>query len=422
MDDVLRVVLVFFGLFYLVASAFAFRAVAMDSLLTNAIAALAAKAPVPDRAERFRHRWIVVSALLIGGGAVSLVMLLATAPWLLAAATTASLAYICILAPRFVDPTDPPVEGGRQKSFLQTATIGAVTLLAFAAEQRGVLAPPGEAIGRAGVAVAFFAALGGYAIWMLRKADLRRPDSGSDGVEPPAFDEPSEPADAGIDPATLAEIRIVLTPSWGRGCALDAETGEPLSWDVYHALLTQTERDLLQDWVCLFVTVADPNDPRQAALVAPDGVAQLDARGRPIFEAIAARLGRDRVAFEPAPRPELPRIEVSAVKVMADHLCDPLWFDGEDRVGCFPSSAFGLSWRLTCALSGWSVAFDDKLTESGEPSPDGRWSEADAAAHEAEGRDLAGQLAAELAATGRGHVRVIYHPSGGVREIVAAGH
>jgi hypothetical protein len=419
MDDLLRVVLVVFGLFYLAASAFAFRAVAMDSLLTNAIAALAARKPEADAAERFRHRWIIVSALLIGAGALSLVTLLASAPWLLAAATTASLVYICILAPRFVDPTDPAAAGGRAKSFLQTALIGTVSLLAFAADRQGVFAMPGDAPIRAVLAVSGFAMLCAYTVWILRKADLKRSRAGDDGLDVPSFDEPLVYRDT--DPDALAALRIVLNPSWGRGCALDAETGEPLSWDVYRALLTETERDLLEDWIGLFVTVADPADPRRAALLAPDGVAQLDARGRPIFETVAARLGQDRVAFEPAPRPEPPRIAVEAVKVMADYECDALWFDGEDRVGCFSSADFGLSWRLACALSGWSVAFDEKLTEAGEPSSEGVWSEADAAAHAAEGRDLAHQLAAELVATGRAHVRVVYHPVGGAPETIAGG-
>jgi ribosomal protein L13 len=50
-----------------------------------------------------------------------------------------------------------------------------------------------------------------------------------------------------------------------------------------------------------------------------------------------------------------------------------------------------------------------------------RWSEAAAAAHAAEGRVLAGRLARELAATGRGHVKVVYHPVGGDLETVAPG-
>jgi hypothetical protein len=425
MDDLLRLVLRLVGAFYLLTAVFALRAVAMDRLLSAALNAIAPGKEHATPAERVRNRFLTVSSLLIGTSSLALLALLDLAAPLMLASVALQVVYLAYLGPRCIDPEEPPEPGSRQKSVLATGMIAAAAALACAAWWRGSLVSVSETPIAAALAAAGLIALLAYAYRLSRTADLKRPhafdapldlsDSQDGGWEPPP--EPD------ISPEVLARTAIVLNPGWGDLGARDAGTGEPLPYRVYEALLTQEERDLLADWNCLFIQVADPADPRRVAMTDPEGLQKLEELGRPIFERIAARLGPERVAFEPAPRPRRPTLEVAAVKVMADYSCYPLWFHEEERVGCFSPSELALSWSLELALGAWAGDFDDSLVELDRDEPGGpvRWSEAAAAAHAAEGRVLAGRLARELAATGRGHVKVVYHPVGGDLETIAPG-
>lgn len=420
MDDVLRLVLRCLGAFYLLAAILGLRAVATDRFLSQALAAISPGVPGAVAADRLRNRVLTASALLIGASSLALLALLDLSVPLLGLVVALQVAYLGYLAPRFVDSAEPPDPGARRRSVLATGVIAEAALLTYAASRRGLLFAPVDATIPATLATIGFAALCGYAVWLMRPWQ-RLPALGlkaeDESLPMTADDEvwEIEGSDPEADPATMS---VVLTPSWHGGAIFDARSGRPLSHRARTELLTELDRDLLADWLCLFVDVADPKDPRGAALAAPDGLARLEALGRPISEAIAARLGADRVAFEPAPRPVGPGIDVAAVKVMADHGCDPLWFHDRDRVGCFSSSQFGLSWSLTCDLGGWAVAFDESLDRD-DPGGAPRWSEAEAKTHEAEGRHLAERLAGELAATERAHVRVVYHPVGSPIETIA---
>lgn len=414
MDDLLRLVLRLVGAFYLLAAILGLRAVAMDRLLTNAIAGITlGKA---SRGDLLRNRFLTVSSLSIGIAALALLALLDLALPLLLAALGLQLVYLCYLGPRLVDPDEAPEPGSRRKSVIATGVIAAVAFLGFAAWWRGLLYGLAEAPISAALAGAGLVALGGYAVRLSRDARLDRPSAANDddGLRPADWptDEPE------IDSEELESTRIVLTPGWGRLGALDAQTGAELPYRIYDTLLMQHERDLLGGWNGLFIEVADPADPRRVAMCDPDGLRRLEEFGRPIFEMVAMRLGEGRVAFEPVPRPQLPTIEVAAVKVMADYGSHPLWFHDEERVGCFSPGEFGLSWSLELDLGTWAMAFDDSL-DPDDPGGPARWSVAEAAAHVASGRGLARRLAAELTATGRGHVRVLYHPAGGGIEPVA---
>ncbi|TDR89020.1 hypothetical protein [Enterovirga rhinocerotis] len=421
MTDILAIVLQGAGLFYLLAAFAGLRSVAMDRFLSQAIDALAPRPEAEQKADRLRNGFLAVSLLAFGIAGAALLARLEVALPLLAAVLGLQIVYLGILAPRLVDPAGPPDPGSRSKSWLLTAILGALAILAFAAWRIGALFPFAQAPIGTSVFAAACLALAAFAIHLARSGTRRSPsppDAEPDLFEPDD-DNVHDDTDPGVSHGDPETIRLVVTPSWGHGSVLDAANGLPISHRLRLALLTEEERMLLADWNCLFIDVADPSDPRRARLEEGDALAKLDALGRPIAESIAARLGPDRVAFEPAPRPVPPRIAVSAIKVMADYGCHALWFhEDPDRVGCFSAGEFGLSWALTCSLGGWAVGFDERL-DPDDPGGGSRWSAAEEAEHLAEGHDIARRLAAELAETDRGHVAVFYHPTGGTLERVA---
>ena len=91
--------------------------------------------------------------------------------------------------------------------------------------------------------------------------------------------------------------------------------------------------------------------------------------------------------------PSRPLHESKRIKVMADYYCDPLWALDEDLYGCFPPEDLGLSDDLTGALNAWALSYDGSL--SADDPATSLWSEAEHAAHAAEGRRLAVRLKRE---------------------------
>jgi hypothetical protein len=91
--------------------------------------------------------------------------------------------------------------------------------------------------------------------------------------------------------------------------------------------------------------------------------------------------------------PALPPHESKRIKVMADYQCDPLWALDEERYGCFAPEMIDLSPQLAADLNAWAVAYDTSLNLD-DPA-NGHWTDAQYAAHAAEGRSLAGRLKRE---------------------------
>ena len=172
-------------------------------------------------------------------------------------------------------------------------------------------------------------------------------------------------------------------------------------------MLTEADDHLIQYWMDVFRDVADAADPQRCRFKAPDGAARMEKAGRPIFEQLAARLAPGQLRFEPVPWPRLSRYDVSAVKLMAEAGNDPLWGTSGGFDHNIDARFFGISWALALDLNVWRLDFDEAL-DWYNPSAKPRWSVAEAAAHEAEGRVLAERLAGELAATGRAHVPVSF--------------
>jgi hypothetical protein len=107
-----------------------------------------------------------------------------------------------------------------------------------------------------------------------------------------------------------------------------------------------------------------------------------------------SRASDDGAVLRPFPEePSLPPHESKRIKVMADYQCDPLWALDEERYGCFAPEMIDLSPQLAADLNAWAVAFDTSINLD-DPAT-GHWSDAQHAAHAAEGRRLAGRLKRE---------------------------
>ncbi len=91
--------------------------------------------------------------------------------------------------------------------------------------------------------------------------------------------------------------------------------------------------------------------------------------------------------------PVRPLHECQRIKLMADYGCDPLWALDEDIYGCFPPEDLNLSDDLTGAIKAWAAAYEGSINLD-DPATD-LWSSEQRAAHEAEGRRLAGRLKRE---------------------------
>jgi hypothetical protein len=91
--------------------------------------------------------------------------------------------------------------------------------------------------------------------------------------------------------------------------------------------------------------------------------------------------------------PVLPPHESKRIKVMADYQCDPLWALDEERYGCFAPEMLDVSPELAADLNAWALAYATSLNLD-DPAT-GNWTDAQYAAHAAEGRRLAGRLKRE---------------------------
>jgi hypothetical protein len=230
--------------------------------------------------------------------------------------------------------------------------------------------------------------------------------SGHDGTS--AWrDDPEDDRDArtASDIARIKQTPLVMRPSWNRGAFFDARTGEPVDIPICDDYAVEDEAAIAA-WLTLFADAADPADPYRCAMRTLDGLQRVADEGRPIFERLVARMGPERIRFEPQAAPLATKhADVTRIKLMADYPNHPVWIMDADRCEPVDADEFGLSWRLARDIGTWELegtAGDDP----DEPNSQLAQSGADADAHEEQGRKLAVRVARELAATGRGNIVV----------------
>lgn len=389
-DIVLRLI----GAFYILAAPLIIRAGATNLLLTRAISAISMKVSTADQVEERRVLFLGAMALLTGAGGILLAARLDLALWAFLANAAVYALYLLVLAPRFFDPWDEPDEKGRRQTrnafFVY---LGATAIVAAAWWSGALRAAADEHPAVLALCAAAFAAIFFYAWRSLRLVRGVATAGTAAGVAEPEH--------------TLPE-RVVLTPSWSGTGLIDADTGEPV-W-LAPGLLPRDIGEGIDAWLDLFRELADRDDPWRRALRDPADLARIEAAGGPVREALCAHLGPDRVTFEPAARPCPSTTTFATMKVAAGFESDPLWAmsgDGQGYEYSCSAHHVGISWALAEDLLAWALDYDNSFADQDR---DGRrtWTAAEAADHGRRGLALAGRLAAEFAATGRGDVAVWY--------------
>jgi hypothetical protein len=391
------------GAFYALAAVFALRRCAMDLLLTRALAALRASDSKETRAENGRIALQVLQLLLVGFGGIALMPLLSLALPIFIASAGLHALNVFVLAPRIFDPLDPPDAAGLAQRRRSMLVYLMATLLIAAAEFAGVLRDwRAEAWPVLALAALLGLGLMGYAFRLLRgmpRAPAWATDTAPLGPLP--ADEPPQP-EPGYDEA-LRNASFILSPSWDEGALFEAKTCRPVFLTLPRDMLTEADWDAIQFLLDVWRDVGDPADPQRCRFSAPDGAARIATEGEWVFQQLAARLAPRPIRFEPTPWPRLSLHDATAVRLMSELGAGPLWVTNETGHEPVNPQDFGISWRLALDIHIWGLDFDEGIGWD-DPGGPPLWTEAEAAAHEAEGLLIAQRLARELAATGRGHV------------------
>jgi hypothetical protein len=397
-------ILVLIGLFYTIAAIVTIRVGAINMLMTNALSALSSVEPRVQAAERNRGWLLGLMAVLYGAGGILLVFRLDIAAALFALSAVVYALYLHWIAPKFLDPWDPPEEPGRSSTKNAFLLYLGATAVVLAAWHAGALAPlSGQSPWVVTGAAALVLALAIYALHAF--SPWRR------------YPRVALPMDDGLSPPLPQ--KLVMTPGWDGTGLVDAADGEPIWYSLSEKDMPQADWQDITAWNELFRDMADPDDPLGQWFRVADAEKRLEEAGRPVFERLARRLGADRIAFEPKPRPNHPQVEFSACRIFIDANGDPLQrIEGDAHHFLAPVRA-GISWSLANALGDWAFRYGGRL-DPGDIDAPPNWTPREEAAHRAEGRALAERLARELAATGRGHVAIWYDPYGTGAERVSA--
>lgn len=379
------------GLFYIAAGIVAARQMLLNDILDKALSGLTME-PVP-RAEALRARWLMGGALsvFLGGTLLAVLSVLALPAFLIAAAGQAL--YLGHVAPRFLDPGDPPdADGRRSTANAFRLYLAATALVALGAAAGRLRWPQDEPWPLAGALIAA-ALFSGYHIHQLCRPLGGRPE--------PA----DQPLDGSDDAPLPQRIRLQIRPPLLPFA--DDETGRV----VPQALAVRTFGEELVgdilDWETNYLGTI-PQGKRRGGFTDPETAGYHEAEGRALAARMADAIGAARVVYAPvgtpfARAPERLRTDPARIKVMADYGCHPLW-SLDDDYGEIDPEVLGLSAALVADLGAWAERFEDALDwdDAGAPKEDDGF----LAGHEAEGRRLAVRLARELRDQGRGHVMV----------------
>ncbi len=262
------------GAFYTVGGIMALRAIAMDSVLDQALASLSLSGPDPD--DVLRRRALAATSVVTGVAGLSLVLLSGWAVWLFLLNLGLQAGWLVFAARRF-PPTDESEALGRRR-VANAAVIWAVaTAMVFWLRSQGRL---GTLADQWHIAVLAVAALA-MTVWIGRQL------AWNPGPRPAFGEEPD-----GMPVVLPRPTRVRLRLRYGYQPLLDADTD--LAVD-YFEHLPEALADRLRDWENAFHDAVDPYDPDAGPAFSEDESLAHQAEGYAIVAALRAEFGDDNV-------------------------------------------------------------------------------------------------------------------------------
>lgn len=389
------------GAFYVFAGFVAGRAALMSAMLDTALAGLTMK-PVAVR-ERALSIWLIASAWLVFASGVLLMVLSQEAVWAFVLCALSQGFYLTIAAPYYFDLEDPPDPQGRRQTTNAFFLYLAATLAVIWASGR-YLTPIADLPLLLNVTA--WSALGAFAAYMIWHSisATRIPSAspGWQGVDQTEgdFSDPAKPFDPRL-------TRITLSRDGGASPLKNEKTGADV--DLQSLPVSDSLRAKLLDWFrdgdpdmigsaytlaerlaheCTDIAVAEPGVPNSYFRY---------AFPTPYADPQTGAANWDRM---------------SAVKIMCDHDCHPVWAANEGVVGDFPPQALAISSALEDALLDWQDRYDASFNPRDPTQP--KWSAEDILAHERDGFELARRVKAE-----RPEITVLVHSARGVLTVEA---
>lgn len=262
------------GAFYTFGGIVALRALAMDSVLDQALASITRSRPDPE--DLLRRRVLAATSVITGVSGLSLALLSAWAPWLFLLNLGLQAAWLVFAARRF-PPTDDSEALGRRR-VANAAVIWAVAtamVLWLRAEDR-----LGALTDRWPAAILVVAALG-MAAWVARQL------AWNPGPRPAFGEEPD-----GMPITQPRPTRVRLVRRYGYQPLLDADTGYPV--DTFEHL-PEALAERLRTWENDFHDAVDPYDPDAGPDFSEARAQAHDLEGEAIAAALRAEFGDDNV-------------------------------------------------------------------------------------------------------------------------------
>lgn len=252
------------GAFYVFAGFVVMRAMVLDRLMDQVLAAL--KDPGSAR-ERMRSNVLSVGAFLTMAGGVALVILSPVAVVLFAINALWQGGYL-LWAERALPPEDEADKRGRQQTKNAFVIYLAATAFVLWLAGQGYLRPWNAPLSSHAIDVAVMAAVVAAA-W----AFIHLPRRQKDGASPLASARDER-----------VPTRLRLAPDWNRSCLRDADTGETVS--VYRLGLSFELSDRIEAWDDTFQATYDEDNPEAGGFKDDAARQAYLAEGRAIIEAL----------------------------------------------------------------------------------------------------------------------------------------
>lgn len=262
------------GAFYTFGGIMALRALAMDSVLDQALASLSLSGPDAD--DVLRRRILAATSVVTGVAGLSLVLLSGWAAWLFLLNLGLQAGWLVFAARRF-PPTDESEALGRRRVANAAVIWSVATAMVFWLRGEERL---GAITDRWSLAILVVAALA-MAVWIGRQL------AWNPGPRPAFGEEPD-----GMPVIQPRPTRVRLVRRYGYQPLLDADTGYPV--DIFEHL-PEMLAERLRTWENDFHDAVDPYDPDAGPAFSEAENLAHQAEAFAIVAALRAEFGDDNV-------------------------------------------------------------------------------------------------------------------------------